>query len=319
MATLLSPAKLAANAVGMITAIVTDLQALNGSGFETATLDKNLAPGAVPGSYTGTLIQLVSRLSNRFLAAVGIADWNTTIPTTLAAAAAHYTASGSHGIYYGSGSPEGVVTAPIGALYRDTTNGTIYFKASGAAAVGWRGIGTMLVPNTISPLSVESLGTQLAVFAQVTTQGNNAYPTANKAVYIPFKLEAPATVKKLFWHNGAGVSGNACVAIYDAAFARLVTTGSVAMAGTTAMQIVDVADVALATGLYYLGFSCDNNTAQPVDITVGTSNGMSGVGAQRGWGIMQQSSAFPLPTTMAGVAPTDASVPMCGVQFGNMA
>jgi len=38
---------------------------------------------------------------------------------------------------YGSGSPEGVVTATIGSFYSDTTNGFIYTKNSGTGNTGW--------------------------------------------------------------------------------------------------------------------------------------------------------------------------------------
>lgn len=38
---------------------------------------------------------------------------------------------------YGSGSPEGVVTATVGSFYSDTTNGIIYTKNSGAGNTGW--------------------------------------------------------------------------------------------------------------------------------------------------------------------------------------
>lgn len=40
----------------------------------------------------------------------------------------------------GEGSPEGVVTAPIGALYTDTAGGagtTLYVKESGVSNTGW--------------------------------------------------------------------------------------------------------------------------------------------------------------------------------------
>lgn len=37
----------------------------------------------------------------------------------------------------GSGSPEGVVTAPVGTLYRDTSGGDLYIKATGSGNTGW--------------------------------------------------------------------------------------------------------------------------------------------------------------------------------------
>jgi hypothetical protein len=45
-----------------------------------------------------------------------------------------------HGWYSGTGDPEGVVTAPIGSLYTNTSGGastTLYVKESGAGNTGW--------------------------------------------------------------------------------------------------------------------------------------------------------------------------------------
>lgn len=38
---------------------------------------------------------------------------------------------------FGGDSPEGVVTAPVGATYRDTTNGLLYIKRTGTGNTGW--------------------------------------------------------------------------------------------------------------------------------------------------------------------------------------
>lgn len=45
------------------------------------------------------------------------------------------------GNYSGAGSPEGVVTAPVGSLYRNTTNGDVYSKTSGTGNTGWAKVG----------------------------------------------------------------------------------------------------------------------------------------------------------------------------------
>lgn len=42
----------------------------------------------------------------------------------------------------GAGSPEGVVTAPVGSSYRDTSSGSLYMKTSGAGNTGWTQLGT---------------------------------------------------------------------------------------------------------------------------------------------------------------------------------
>lgn len=45
---------------------------------------------------------------------------------------------GAGGWYSGAGSPETVVTAAVGSGYRDTTNGDLYVKATGAGNTGWK-------------------------------------------------------------------------------------------------------------------------------------------------------------------------------------
>ena len=49
------------------------------------------------------------------------------------------------GVYYGSGSPEGAVTAPVGATYRRDDGGagtTLYTKESGTGNTGWAAVST---------------------------------------------------------------------------------------------------------------------------------------------------------------------------------
>lgn len=45
------------------------------------------------------------------------------------------------GEYVGAGSPEGVVTATVGSMYRDRSAGTIYMKQTGAGNTGWSIVG----------------------------------------------------------------------------------------------------------------------------------------------------------------------------------
>ncbi len=48
----------------------------------------------------------------------------------------------------GAGSPEGSVTAPVGATYKDTTNGIFYVKTVGTGNTGWLAAGGPAVINT---------------------------------------------------------------------------------------------------------------------------------------------------------------------------
>lgn len=61
---------------------------------------------------------------------------------------------------YGSGSPEGVITATIGSFYSDTTAGSLYTKNSGVGNTGWvivQGVGTDISLNSIQATTISGL------------------------------------------------------------------------------------------------------------------------------------------------------------------
>jgi len=64
---------------------------------------------------------------------------------------------------YGSGSPEGVVTATVGSFYSDTTNGIIYTKNSGAGNTGWDTV-TSSATNYLLVTDTKSSGTAGGTF-----------------------------------------------------------------------------------------------------------------------------------------------------------
>jgi len=76
----------------------------------------------------------------------------------------------------GSGTPEGVVTAAVGASYVDTTNGAVWFKQSGAGDTGW------VVGSNVTPLDIA--GAPVPGFLVVSSTGDvyMICETATKAV-----------------------------------------------------------------------------------------------------------------------------------------
>lgn len=140
----------------------------------------------------------------------------------------------------------------------------------------------------ISPASPWSLGT--AMNAMGLTSAASAWPTANKAYYIPVSVQYPITVAKMFVINGSTVSGNIDVGIYDAGGAKLVTSGSTAQTSGSVIQEFDIADTLLQRGLYYWACAMDNSTG-----TLEIWNPNLAIG--RAMGVCEQTSAFPLPAT----------------------
>lgn len=143
--------------------------------------------------------------------------------------------------------------------------------------------------------------TQLgASFASAT------WVSANRAYACPLYLADDVIALKLWHANGAAVSGNICVAVYNEAWVRVVTSGSTAQAGTSTVQSFDVTDTPLRAGRYYIAAVLDNTT--------GTSLmwGSGGVEA-RSMGMVVQDTAFPLPDPFVAAQIAGFAVPLMGI------
>lgn len=133
---------------------------------------------------------------------------------------------------------------------------------------------------------------------------------ANLAIYAPFVVTTTATFTRGFWWNGATPAnyGNACVAIYDTAGARLATTGAVAGSGASVIQSAAfTASVTLTPGSYYMGISFSAS-----GITCVTGNGSSTVPGQVG-GYTQAVGSHPLPATATFATWTSTVTPIYGI------
>lgn len=115
-----------------------------------------------------------------------------------------------------------------------------------------------LAGGTIHVYSAGALGSEARSGA---TNSSGVWPAANRAIYIPFRVETTVTAYQIAWENGAAVSGNLDVGIYDEIGNRLVSKGSTAQAGTTTIQAADITDTVLGPGLYYMAMCVDNTTA----------------------------------------------------------
>ena len=164
---------------------------------------------------------------------------------------------------------------------------------------------------TITPWSYQSIGTELRMTAQSPSEQN--YVTANRVVFVPFRVPEAVTVTKMFWGNGSAVAGNLDAGIYDEVGTRLVSTGSTLQAGTARLQVVDVTDTTLARGVYYLAMLSDTSGATQKVLAA-----LPAAGIPQSLGLLQQASVtLPLatnasPATFAKYA--SAFVPLVGLQ-----
>ncbi len=112
----------------------------------------------------------------------------------------------------------------------------------------------------------------------------------------------------MFVFNGGTASGNVDVGIYDAFGNKMVTMGTTAQAGTSALQTFDITDTTLNPGNYYMACAMDGTTGTALRYTLGSLQ------VVRATGVLSQSTAFALPTTTATFAAAqDNYIPLMGV------
>ena len=162
----------------------------------------------------------------------------------------------------------------------------------------------MIRPITVHPWSMLSLGEELAV-NHLVAAASAVWPSANRALYIPFWLPTPITAVQMFSYNGATASGNIDVGIYAEDGTRIVSAGSTAQAGTNALQAFDITDTLIGPGRYYLAIAMDNTTGTLFQAAYAAR-------FMAGHGCFTQASAFPLPA----VATFATSASSSNVAFG---
>jgi hypothetical protein len=121
------------------------------------------------------------------------------------------------------------------------------------------------------------------------------------AVYIPFYLPWPYEVKRVCWVNGSTITSTSVdMGVYTWEGKGIFTVGGVTMTPATDVQFATPATpFMLSPGMYYFGWSCNNTT--------GRGFAMTGTAVQgRQAGLLEETSAYPLPTDMTPVTWTRA-------------
>ena len=143
---------------------------------------------------------------------------------------------------------------------------------------------------TITPWHPESIGAREGM-----NPTSAVWPSANRAIFIPFRLWHPITARLLFVHNGAAVNGNLDVGLYDPDGNRLVSSGSTAQAGINVIQTLNIADTQLGPGWFYMAMAMDNIVGAVLRRAPSISIGKL-------LGLAMQDAAFPLPNPAAIIA-----------------
>lgn len=166
---------------------------------------------------------------------------------------------------------------------------------------------TLLTPVpptvTVTPVALESIG---STTGSTSAPASAVWPNASRAIFVPFRLFTPIVAVKMFVVNGTVVSGNIDMGIYDEFGTRLVSKGSTAHAGTSVMQILDIADTVLGAGLFFMALVIDNTTATVYRKSVAAQ-------LMRACRCYQMASAFALPATATFAAVSSAYLPIFGL------
>lgn len=167
------------------------------------------------------------------------------------------------------------------------------------------------VPTHINPWLRWSIGTLAGRLSSIASPGGGLTWSANVAIYVPFLLDWPYDVRRMFWANGNSTGGNSDVGLYTLGGARLYSSGSVANSGSGAAQYVTpAADLLLQPGMpYFMAFAHDSSTGSQLSGGSGTTMTTSW---GRACGLYQQSSAFPLPLTATFAAYAAVGIPLIG-------
>lgn len=160
---------------------------------------------------------------------------------------------------------------------------------------------------TLSVIGIEAVtGAILGYQGGGATAGNVNYPAADLAIYVPFALDYPFIVRRLWWFNGSSLTGNVDCGVYAASGEKLLSSGSTAQSGTTSIQTATVSDYKLDPGSYYLALAGSATGTRFTRLAYAQTS-------LRFVGVLQQSSALPLPATMSPAAIGQGYLPIFGI------
>lgn len=155
--------------------------------------------------------------------------------------------------------------------------------------------------NVLSVVSTRSLTGGINIGAPATA----AWPLANRALYIPFRLNLPFLVAQMWVIVGTSISGSVDLGIYSYDGTRLVSSGIGTPTAINAIYSVDLNDLQLNPGRYFMAMSNG--------IVGAFQRHAPGGVALNAMGYFQEASAHPLPAVAAFAANTTSYLPCMGL------
>jgi hypothetical protein len=162
--------------------------------------------------------------------------------------------------------------------------------------------------GTVTPINITTVsryGPNVGAFLTSNMVTAN-WTTANTAIYVPFHLPFPYTVRRMFIVNGGTVAGNFDVGLYTRGGVQLYHSGSTAQAGASACQYVTPGTaITLSPGVYYGALSMSSTSATVLAATHAAV-------LARLLGVYME-SVFTLPASATFATTTQALQPCVGI------
>lgn len=168
--------------------------------------------------------------------------------------------------------------------------------------------GGIATPTHLPSISQFSGAYSAQAIVETATIASMASPGEKVAAFIPCFLPWPYPVARAFWVNGSAAGGNVDVGAYTKEGTRIFSTGATAATGNNEIQYVDVTDLLLPAGLFYMAIVNDSAT------TANRLFGLSNITANPGrmGGLVQMAAASPLPSTATFAAWATSGLPIFG-------
>lgn len=149
-----------------------------------------------------------------------------------------------------------------------------------------------------------SQGTQRIAQASLVSA---SWPSANRAIYLPFELWQPFTIYEACINNGSGASaGSWDVGVYTADGTRIVSSGAVAQSGVNAIQTISLS-ARLGRGVYYMALLATSGSTTIYRSSAGAANDYLL------WGALQEATGGTLPATATFATNSTAFIPCWGL------
>lgn len=156
--------------------------------------------------------------------------------------------------------------------------------------------------EAISPWSESaSVGDMLLPIAGVSAGVSTAWPAANRAIFIPFRISRMYTITQAVVGCGSVAGGNFDVGVYDTAGNKLTSSG--ATARTANVEVVaNFTDVTLGPGVYYMAMAADGTNNY-------TALSPAQAGLVKAMGIKEAGTSYTLPSTVTYATVSSAFIP----------